>query len=48
MKVLKGLFTKCLWTILMIIFGWVLGITTVYGCVDSETFKHCRNRDGLD
>ena len=48
MKVLKSLFNKCLWTILAIIFGWVLGITTVHVCVDSETFKLCRNQDGLE
>lgn len=48
MKVLKGLFTKCLWTILMIIFGWVLGMATLYASTDSATFKHLRHKYGLD
>jgi hypothetical protein len=48
MKVLKSLFTKCLWTILMIVFGWVLGMTTLYLSTDSEVYKHMRNKYGLD
>ena len=48
MKVLKSLFTKCLWTILTIIFGWVLGVTTVYVTTDSEMYKRWRQLDGLE
>ena len=48
MKVLKGLFTKCLWTILMIMFGWALGVITEYLSVDSEMYRHMRDMNGLD
>jgi hypothetical protein len=48
MKVLKSLFTKCLWTILAIIFGWLLGVTTVYATTDSEMYKRWRQSNGLE